>query len=121
MIKPLHALLVRLKEFHIKVGEEDRKRHVHLHVCKAIITAQDTLAKLLIAMCGGRSAKDCPAGNSLDANALSGALRERDIPPLKLLALFTKPAFRLERSRFRKQVCVVVNYADAYRNDCLYV
>ena len=44
MVKPLHTLLVRLKELEVKIGEEDGKRHVDFHVRKAI-TAQDTLAK----------------------------------------------------------------------------
>ena len=49
MVKPLHALLVRLKKLHVKAGEEDRKSHVNLHMRKAII-AHVILAKSLKAM-----------------------------------------------------------------------
>lgn len=46
MIKPLHALLLRLKKLHVKISQEDRKKHVHFHIRKAI-TVHDILEKLL--------------------------------------------------------------------------
>lgn len=52
MVKPLHALLVRLKKLHVKVGKEDGKSQIDLHIRKAV-PAHDTLAKLLRAMYRG--------------------------------------------------------------------
>lgn len=49
MVKPLYALLVRLKKLHVKVGQEDRKNHLNFQIRKAI-TAHDMLEKLLEAM-----------------------------------------------------------------------
>lgn len=46
MVNPLHALLVRLKKLHVKVGQEDRKNHVKLQIRKAT-TAHNMLEQLL--------------------------------------------------------------------------
>ena len=82
MVKPLHALLVCLKELHVKMGEEDGKSHVNLHIRKAI-TTQSLWAKLPRATFRQLSAVADLGGDPLDADALSRTLGERDIPSLK--------------------------------------